>query len=60
MVEKESGYLIDFHAVKSRFCALPVANENPKIIKTHGSESRSQEEAGLHNEPVSYSQVAPL
>ena len=23
-------------------------------IKSHGSESRGQEEAGLHNEPVSY------
>ena len=36
------------------------------IIKTHGSESRGQEEAGLHDEaglndePVSYLQVAPL
>ena len=29
-------------------------------IKTHGSESRGQEEAGLHNEPVIYLQVAPL
>ena len=31
-------------------------------IKTHGSELRGQEEAGLCNEPVSYnySQVAPL
>ena len=30
------------------------------IIKTHGSESRGQEEAGLCDEPVSYLQVAPL
>ena len=30
------------------------------IIKTHGSESRGQEEAGLRDEPVSYLQVAPL
>ena len=30
------------------------------VIKTHGSESRGQEEAGLHDEPVSYLQVAPL
>ena len=29
-------------------------------IKTHGSESRGQEEAGLRNEQVSYLQVAPL
>ena len=29
-------------------------------IKTHGSESRGQEEAGLHDEQVSYLQVAPL
>ena len=31
-----------------------------KQIKTHGSESQGQEEAGLRNEPVSYLQVAPL
>ena len=30
------------------------------IIKTHGSESRGQEEAGLRDERVSYLQVAPL
>ena len=30
------------------------------FIKTQGSESRGQEEAGLHDEPVSYLQVAPL
>ena len=29
-------------------------------IKTHGSESRGQEEAGLCDERVSYLQVAPL
>ena len=29
-------------------------------IKTHGSESRGQEETGLRDEPVSYLQVAPL
>ena len=29
-------------------------------IKTHGSESRGQEEAGLYNGPVSYLQVTPL
>ena len=30
------------------------------VIKTHGSESRGQEEAGLRDERVSYLQVAPL
>ena len=30
------------------------------LIKTHGSESRGQEEADLRDEPVSYLQVAPL
>ena len=29
-------------------------------IKTHGSESRGQEEAGLRDEPASYLQVALL
>ena len=29
-------------------------------IKTHGSESQGQEEAGLRDERVSYLQVAPL
>ena len=29
-------------------------------IKTHGSESRGQEEAGLRDERVSYLQVTPL
>ena len=32
----------------------------PYHIKTHGSESRGQEEAGLRDEGVSYLQVAPL
>ena len=30
------------------------------MIKTHGGESRGQEEPGLRDEPVSYLQVAPL
>lgn len=30
------------------------------FIKTHGSESRGQEEADLRDKPVSYLQVAPL
>ena len=34
--------------------------EHSLAIKTHGSESRGQEEAGLHDESVSYLQVAPL
>ena len=29
-------------------------------IKTHNSELWGQEEAGLHDEPVSYLQVAPV
>ena len=29
-------------------------------IKTHNSESQGQEEAGLHDEQVSYLHVAPL
>ena len=33
---------------------------NPICIKTHGSESWGQEEAGLRDEPVSYLQVTPL
>ena len=33
---------------------------NVIVIKTHGSESRGQEEAGLRDERVSYLQVAPL
>ena len=38
---------------RTRFFIFP-------LIKTHGSESRGQEEAGLRDEPVSYLQVAPL
>ena len=30
------------------------------IIKTHGSELRGQEEAGLHDKRLSYLHVAPL
>ena len=37
-----------------------VKYEQLPAIKTHGSESRGQEEAGLRDEPVSYLQVAPL
>ena len=31
-----------------------------RLIKTHGSGSRGQEEAGLRDEPVNYLQVALL
>ena len=39
---------------------LPARVLHTQNIKTHGSESRGQEEAGLRDEPVSYLQVAPL
>ena len=35
-------------------------NQYKLTIKTHGSESRGQEEAGLRDERVSYLQVALL
>ena len=38
----------------------PSARKTSDMIKTHGSESRGQEEAGLRDERVSYLQVAPL
>ena len=43
-------------AVKNYTCCR-IANMH---IKTHGSESRGQEEAGLRDERVSYLQVTPL
>ena len=48
-------YMHDF-AVKDALPVLLISN----YIKTHGSESRGQEEAGLHDKRVSYLQVAPL
>ena len=39
---------------------LKYKNNKMHIIKTHGSELRGQEEAGLRDERVSYLQVAPL
>ena len=39
---------------------MVVAKITVNVITTHGIESRGQEEAGLHDEPVSYLQVAPL
>ena len=43
-----------------RTCADACAGCAHNNIKTHGSESRGQEEAGLRDERVSYLQVAPL
>ena len=45
----------DFDLVVSHFMRY-----TPTYIKTHGSESRGQEEASLCDERVSYLQVAPL
>ena len=39
---------------------FPVIKKLCTTIKTHGSESWGQEEAGLRDEPVSYLQVASL
>ena len=45
-----------------KFFDVSLSPQQPLLlqIKTHGSESRGQEEAGLRDEPVSYLQVAPL
>ena len=48
--------LLYWHAGNYKLSFFIVA----RLIKTHGSESRGQEEAGLRDEPVSYLQVAPL
>ena len=37
-----------------------IPHNSDRDIKTHGSESQGQEEAGLRDEPVSYLQVALL
>ena len=51
----------DAYSVHESFCGKIIsANIHDICIKTHGSESRGQEEAGLRDEPVSYLQVAPL
>ena len=51
-------------AIDTVFCIqFTMENHEDKLnleIKTHGSESRGQEEAGLRDERVSYLQVAPL
>ena len=39
-----------FHHTNSHLCTY----NTPVVIKTHGSESRGQEETDLHDEPVSY------
>ena len=41
-------------------CLCTNVTDETGHIKTHGSESRGQEEAGLRDERVSYLQVAPL
>ena len=51
-------YIISNLAVNYSYNYKYLQVETP--IKTHGSESRGQEEAGLRNERVSYLQVAPL
>ena len=49
------------HLTCMQYCGTPLpVLVMQYIIKTHGSESRGQEEAGLRDEPVSYLQVAPL
>ena len=60
--------MICYYAVFTLLSGVITSNHNYKTltffaayrIKTHGSESRGQEEAGLRDEPVSYLQVAPL
>ena len=52
-------------SIVSHLLCMRAVNDNvekkkKKKKKTHGSESWGQEEAGLHDEPVSYLQVAPL
>ena len=51
--------LYSWLTLTSRFLTSVFVNFEPRI-KTHSSESRGQEEAGLRDEPVSYLQVAPL
>ena len=49
-----------FQAHRSHDYIYTTINELHCIIKTHGSELRGQEEAGLRDKRVSYLQVAPL
>ena len=42
------------------FAILLLLQVRSMFIKTYGSESQGQEEAGLHDEPVSYLQVTLL
>ena len=52
-------YTVEWYMLKSQLKNYPYI-KGPHIIKTHGSESRNQEEAGLCDEPVKYLQVALL
>ena len=57
------GFCVQVHIrIKTslRNLVLFICNIFIEYIKTHGSESRGQEEAGLRDEPVSYLQVALL
>ena len=59
------GFLTTWTCVRIA-CGHCFGDFNPNLrcfqsmIKTHDSESRGQEEAGLRDERVSYLQVAPL
>ena len=53
-------YCTSVHASKKQNMYVDINSVLSINIKTHGSESRGQEEAGLRDEPVSYLQVAPL
>ena len=52
--------LLNLTRVSSLYACMHVCCMYVPYIKTHGSESRGQEEAGLRDKPVSYLQVAPL
>ena len=67
----KNSYILNYSPLKcSRFSSssgcvavgslVPSKPCSTALIKTHGSESRGQEEAGLRDEQVSYLQVAPL
>ena len=53
-------YIVE-QPIKRFHCSLLISLKmRIRVIKTHGSELQGQEEAGLHDEPVSYLQVTPL
>ena len=56
IVELQHDCMLDLNYMREKIININFKNN----IKTHGSESRGQEEAGLRDEPVSYLQVAPL